>query len=115
MMKFFLSIIIIALICLVAGLYLPWWSVALVAFLIALLVHQKPLLSFLSGFLGVFILWLLLALFINLANAGILANRVGELLGVGPHAGVLIFVTAFTGGLVAGFAALSASYLRRSS
>jgi hypothetical protein len=112
-MKFLISIITIAVISFIAGLYLPWWSIAVVSFMIALLIHQRPLASFIAGFAGIFVLWMIIASFINTANNSILANRIGEMLGIGQNPVLLIFITALIGGLVAGFAALSASYLRR--
>ncbi|MCH5597778.1 hypothetical protein [Niabella ginsengisoli] len=111
-MKFFISIITIGILSFIIGLYAPWWSLAIVAFVVALFINQQPFSSFLSGFLGVFILWLLLALFINAANDSILANRIGGMFGIGQSSILLAFISAFVGGLVAGFAALSASYLR---
>lgn len=112
-MKFLISVITIAIISFTAGLYLPWWSIAIVSFMIALLIHQRPLASFIAGFTGIFVLWMIIAAFINTANNSILANRIGEMLGIGQNPALLIFITALIGGLVAGFAALSASYLRR--
>ena len=111
-MKFFISIIIIGVMSFIAGQYTPWWSIAVVAFIVVLFVNQRPLSAFLSGFLGVFSLWLILALFIDAANGSILANRIGSMLGIGSNPALLAFISAFVGGLVAGFAALSASYLR---
>ncbi|MCH5718815.1 hypothetical protein [Niabella hibiscisoli] len=112
-MKFFISLLAIAILSFIVGLYAPWWSIALVAFIISLCISQTPGSSFLSGFTGVFLLWLILALFINAANGGILANRIGGMLGIGQSPVLLAFITAVVGGLVAGFAALTASYLRK--
>ncbi|GAB3428890.1 hypothetical protein GCM10027516_35720 [Niabella aquatica] len=95
------------------GLYTPWWSVAIVAFIVSLLIPERPLGAFFSGFSGVFLMWLIVAAFINAANNSILANRIGGMLGIGQNPLLLIFITAFVGGLVGGSAALSASYLRK--
>ncbi len=112
-MRFLLSVFIIAVLSFIAGIYFPWWGIAIVAFIVSLLIHQKPLPAFLSGFASVFLLWMILASLINAANAGILAARVGQLFGMGSNPTVLIFVTAITGGIVAGFASLTASYVRK--
>lgn len=113
LMKFFISLFSIAVLSFVVGLYAPWWSIALVAFIVSLCISQKPGSSFLSGFSGIFLLWLILALLINAANSNILANRIGGMLGIGPRPVLLAFITALAGGMVAGFAALTASYLRK--
>ena len=108
-----MSILIIGVLSFLVGLYTPWWSLAVVAFIVALLIPQGSLSSFLSGFLGVFLMWLIVASFINAANNSILANRIGEMFGMGQNPALLIFITAFVGGLTGGFAALTASYLKK--
>lgn len=114
-MKFLIATILTALICFIAGLYLPWWSLALAALLVAVLIHQLPWKAFLSGFLGLFLLWGGLAFWIDLKNDHILSKRVAELMKLGSSSFAIIIVTAFIGALVAGFAALSGSYLRSAS
>lgn len=113
-MKLIVAIILTALLAFVGGIYMQWWSLALAAFIIALLIPQKAGKAFLSGFLGVFLLWAVLAWWINMKNENILAKKIATILPLGGNAYLLILVTAFIGGLVAGFAALSGSYLRSS-
>ncbi len=113
-MKSIVAIILTALIAFVGGIYMQWWSLALAAFIIAILIPQKAGKAFLSGFLGVFLLWAVLAWWINMKNEGILAKKIAAVLPLGGNAFLLILVTAFIGGLVGGFAALSGSYLRSS-
>jgi hypothetical protein len=111
-MKFLIALILTALLAFVAGLYLPWWSIAIVALLVAVLLNQNAGKAFLAGFLGVFLLWGALAWWINMKNEGILASKIASVLPLGGSAIVLILVTGFIGGLVGGFAAMSGSYLR---
>lgn len=115
-MKFLVSTILTALLSLIAGIFIPlWWFFAIVALLVALLVHQKAGRAFLAGFLGLFILWLVLVLWIDGSNGGLLSVKIASLLPFGGSKAALILVTAFIAGLVAGFAALSGSYLRSSN
>jgi hypothetical protein len=114
-MKFITSIILTALLAFIGGLYLPWWSLAIAAFAVAILIHQKPWKAFFSGFLGLFLLWGGLAYWINLKNDGVLAVKVSELLKLGGSAYLLIIVTGIVAGLIGGLAALAGSYLRSSS
>lgn len=111
-MKFLAAVLFTAFLSFVAGLYLPWWSLAVMAFLVALLVHQKAGKAFLAGFVALFLLWGCLALWIDIRNTGILSGRVAALLGLGGGSMVLVLITALIGALVAGFAAMSGSYLR---
>ena len=112
-MKFIISVVLIALLSFAAGLYLPWWSLAIAAFAVALLIPLKPWLSWLSGFLGVFLLWGILAIWIDMKNQHILSQKMAQLLPVGGSMFLLILLTAFVGGLVAGCAALTGSYAGR--
>jgi hypothetical protein len=111
-MRFLLSILLIAVFGFIAGLFLPWWSIAIVAFLVLILLPQGLGRSFLAGFLGIFIMWFLVALIQDLKNDHILSRKIAELFKLGPASVLLIFITALIGGLVAGFAAISGSSLR---
>ncbi|MBS1580332.1 MAG: hypothetical protein JST94_02135 [Bacteroidetes bacterium] len=114
-MKFFTAILLTALLSFAFGLFsiIPWWSCALCSLLVALSVHQKPSKAFLSGFLALFLLWGIMALIIDFRNEHILATKIAGVLPLGGSAYVVILVTAIVGGLVAGLAALTGSYLRK--
>lgn len=113
-MKFIISLVLIALLSVSACLYLPWWSIAIVAFIVAALIPQHPGKSFLTGFIAILLLWGSLAWFISSNNNHLLAHKVSMIILKTDSPFVLIVATALIGSLVAGFAALSGSYLRRS-
>jgi hypothetical protein len=112
-MKFLISTLLIALLGFLSGLYLPWWGIVLAAFLVSALVPQRPGLSFLSGFLALFLLWALLAWAIDAPNNSILSAKIARILPLGGSSILLILITALVGALVGGGAALTASYLFR--
>jgi len=115
-MKFLNSFLLTALLSFIAGIYISyWWFFVVVAFLVAVLIHQKGFKAFFAGFLGLFILWFLLALWMDFANEGLLSVKIASILPLGGSKWMLMIVTAFIGGLIAGFAALSGSYLRSTS
>ena len=111
-MKFLAAFFLTALLAFIAGLYAPWWIIAPIAFLVALLVPQRAWMAGLAAFLAVLILWCLIAWWIDAANESLLSAKVGELIGLGANPVLLILLTGFVGGLVAGFAALAGHYLR---
>ncbi|MEP7377343.1 MAG: hypothetical protein ABI675_28330 [Chitinophagaceae bacterium] len=113
-MKFSVALILTALLSFINGLYFSWWGIAIAAFLIALLVRQKARMAFASAFSALLLLWSGLAWWINIENENILSARIGELLGIGNNPFLLIMITGAIGGLVAGFAAMSGSFLRSS-
>ena len=111
-MKFIFAILLTTLLSFISGIFLPWWGIAIVAFLVELLINQGAGLSFLAGFLGVLLLWSGLAWWIDMKNNGILSERIAHVLPLGGNSFLLILVTGIVGGLVAGFAAMSGSFLR---
>jgi hypothetical protein len=113
-MKFFISLILTALLSFAACLYLPWWSIAIVAFLIAALIPQRPVKAFFAAFIALFLLWGGLSFWISNNNDHILAHRVSQLILKMDSPYMLILATAVIGALVAGCAALTGSFLRRS-
>jgi hypothetical protein len=113
-MKFFAALLITALLAFISGLFLPWWCMAITSLLVAVLVHQKAGKAFLSGLLGVFILWAGLAWWIDMKNNGVLSVKIAKVLPLGGSSIALVIVTGLIGGLVAGFAAMTGSYLRSS-
>jgi hypothetical protein len=110
-MRFLLATILTALLSFIAGLFLPWWSIAIVAFGVALFMKQFIGRSFLSGFLGVFLLWAIVALWIDLKNESILSHKIAQIFPLGGSSFLLILVTAVIGALVGGFAAMSGASL----
>jgi len=113
-MKFLVATLLTAVLGFISGLFLPWWCIAVTSLIVAILVHQKGWKAFLSGFLGLFILWAGLAWWIDMKNNGVLSKKIAGILPLGGSALLLILVTGLVGGLVAGFAAMSGSYLRAS-
>ena len=111
-MKFISALILTVLLSFIAGLFLPWWSIAIAAFVAALLIYQRSWKAFLAGFIGLLLLWGGLAFWIDLENESILSARIGELMGIGNNPILLIVITGIIGGLVGGFAAMSGSFLR---
>jgi hypothetical protein len=112
-MKFFVSLLLTVLLSFAACLYLPWWSIAIAAFIVAALIPQSAVKSFLTGFTALFLLWGALSFWISNNNEHLLAHKVSMVLLKMDNPWVLIFATAIIGALVAGFGALSGSFLRK--
>ena len=112
-MKFFISLILTALLSFAGCLYFPWWSIAVAAFLVAVVIPQKPGRSFLTGFIALFLLWGGFSFWISSNNEHMLAHKISVLMLKMDNPYLLIFATALIGALVAGFAALTGSFLRK--
>lgn len=111
-MRFVLAVLLTTALGFIAGKYYPWWSIAIISFMIALLIRQGLSAAFFAGFLGIFLLWAALALWIDIQNTTILSHKIAQVFPLGGSSILLILVTALVGGLVGGFAAMSGSSLR---
>ena len=104
--------LIILILSFASGFFLPWWVVAIAAFLAAFFVGKTPGQAFISGFSAVFIVWIVLALFKSIPNDHILAKRIADLFHL-PSWGFILVISGIVGGLVAGFAALSGLLVKK--
>lgn len=104
--------LIILVLSFAASYFLPWWSIAIIAFIAGVICGHGAGKSFWSGFAAIFVAWTILALMKSIPNNNILANRVVQLFPL-PHYWItILLVTAIIGGLVGGMAALSGALLR---
>lgn len=112
-MKFLLSMICTAALAFALSLYLPWWIIAVAAFVVSFFIPQKNILAFLVGFLAIFILWVSLSMIISSGNNDIFSHKLSLLIIKMDNPVLLIAFTGLIGALVAGFAALSGNIARK--
>ena len=94
------------------NLFLPWWSIAIPGLIFGYIFNKKALPSFGWGFLALFIFCGGQALYIHIANDGILSTRIAEMLSVGSPM-LVVLITGIIGGLVSGLATLTGSLINR--
>jgi hypothetical protein len=114
-MKFLAHFIVVLLLSWLVQSFLPWWTMAVVAFATGLFFKQGGSRSFLAGLLGVGLLWFVVAWYSDSSTNSILSEKVA---GIFPTKtiGLLLLVTAFIGGLVGGLASMTGgviSYRRK--
>jgi len=91
--------------------YFPWWSVAIVAFIVGMLMKSSGWKAFLSGFAGVGLMWAANALFFHYRAGGLLTERVAHMFTL-PSPWLLVALTGLVGGVVGGLAASAGFHLR---
>ncbi len=111
-MRFFVAVLTIMLVSAVAEYFLPWWSVAIVALIIAMLMNLTPGKAFLAGTMAILLLWLAWSLWWDIPNDHLLSRRMARLFSL-PGYSAFIAVTVFIGGIVGGLSAWSGAHLRR--
>jgi hypothetical protein len=114
-LKFVVSILLSALLGYALGIYgnLPWWSFVVTNMCIALLINQKPSKSFMSGALGIGLLWLGLAFVIDNQNHHLLSVKVANILPLKGSFQALLAITSIVGFLLGGLASLTGSFVRK--
>jgi hypothetical protein len=115
-MKFLVTLILTMLLGYLVYLYngmVPWWGAAVGAFLAGSAVPQKAWHSWMAGFTGMLLLWVVLIVFISQSNQGILAGKMAQILPFGGNTTLLVAVSGLVGGLVGGFSALAGNFLRK--
>jgi hypothetical protein len=100
----------IAMLAALAESLLPWWSCAVVSFLVSLLMRQGGGRSFFMGFLGVGLLWFIAAMLHDMGNEHILSTRMATLFKLPGH-GLFLLVTVMVGALIGGLAAWAGALL----
>ena len=110
-MKFIISLLLMAALSFTACLYTEWWSIAIVCFVVAALIRQRPGIAFITGFLALFLLWGGLSFLISNNNEHLLAHKVSILLFKTDNPYLLIIITGFIGAIVGAFAAFTGSFL----
>ncbi len=105
-MNFLKQLIATALICLALQYFFPWWTLVIGAFAAGYWAGNKGFLAFVAGFLGVALLWLITAMIIDTQTNSILTEKVAQLFPTKTPT-LLLLLTAFVGGLPAGFAGLA--------
>jgi hypothetical protein len=110
-MKFFISVLLMALLSFTVCLYLPWWSIGPACFIVALVMRMKVGWAFLAGFISLFLLWFGLSWWISSNNQDILAHRISLLILKKDDPQLLMLLTALMGAIVGGLGALSGGLL----
>ena len=109
MIRFILQLALVALFSYISQWLMPWWGVMVGAGLATAVVYNKATSSFFAGFLGVGILWFIVAFTFNSANDSILSTRVAELFKLSSGL-QLVLVTALLGAIIGGLSGLTGNY-----
>ena len=110
-MRLYIQIPAIVLFGFIFELFLPWYSVAFIAFVFGYLLNSES--NFIGGFLGVAVLWGVKIFFITSGASVDFASKVAQIMEPMKEKWVLILVTLIIGGLVGGFACVTGAALKQ--
>lgn len=108
-MKFIIQVITIIILGFVLEFFLPWWCIAIAAFLGGIIFDTRA--NFGAGFLAIALLWTITAMFRELSAAAPLTEKVAAIFMLNKP--LLFLITALIGGLVGGFGAMTGGAVHR--
>ncbi len=112
-MKVIIKIMLMASITYFALISLPWWFLVVITFLVSVMLPTNDFGAFLSGFLGIGLLWLVLTWKIDIETNSILSQKIADLFPAGGDTTMLVIVAALVGGVSGGFGSLFGNLLRK--
>lgn len=113
-LKFLTAFLLSALLAFAIGLFsLPWFGFVITSLVVAVAIPQKPSKAFFACFLGVFALWLVNMIVIDVKNEHILSQKMADMLKLRGSSSLLIIISALLGGLLSGLGALTGSLARK--
>jgi uncharacterized membrane protein len=113
-MKLLKQIVVVLLLGWLLAQFLPWWSVAIAGGIAGFAISKKVGRAFLGGFLGIFILWAVVALLQTTGTGSDLHEKFAQLLPLPLNGTGLIFFSALIGGLAGGLGGWTGTLLRKS-
>lgn len=110
-MKFIARIILIGTLSYFAAAFFPWWGIAIIAGVVSFLIPGHGFNVFISGFLGIGLLWMGFAWKIDIETNAIMSSKIIELFPINDIT-LLVIATGVIGGMVGAFGALTGSSFR---
>ncbi len=112
-MKFITSLLLTALLAYALGTQLPWYSIAIAACIIAIAIPQKLGKTYLSGFLGIALIWTMLTIIANYTGAAVIASQMAKVFPLKGNVILLSFISIVIGGIIGGFGAITGHFSRK--
>ncbi|MEQ9427005.1 MAG: hypothetical protein RJQ09_21465 [Cyclobacteriaceae bacterium] len=112
-MKVIIKMILIAALTYFGLMYFPWWILVVIAFLVSAVIPGNDFGAFLSGFLGVGILWMAIAWKIDIESGSVMSSKIANMFPVGGDTTMLVIIGGVVGGLAGGFGSLSGNLFRK--
>jgi hypothetical protein len=111
-MKFILRLILIAIFTFIFATFMPWWTGIICASLVAFFIPGNNFNAFLSGLLGVGLVWLIMAWKVDIETGSIISSKMLDMFPV-DDTKMLIIVSALLGGLSGALGAFTGNSFRQ--
>ena len=92
---------------------MPWWILVLIAFAVSVAIPTNDFGAFLAGFLGIGLLWLVIAWNIDIETDSVLSSKIAYIIPVEGDTTFLVILSGVIGGVAGGFSSLSGNLFRK--
>jgi hypothetical protein len=103
---------LIIILSVVLQIFAPWWTIAVVPFIILVWLPASSSGAFWTGFGGIALPWLAYGYYLHFISEGSMSDRVAAIFSL-PNGILILVVTTLAGGLVGGLAGLSGHFVRQ--
>ncbi|MDW3210814.1 MAG: hypothetical protein R8N23_13140 [Reichenbachiella sp.] len=111
-MIFIFRLILISTLTYLLGLIAPWWLAIIAAALVAFFMPGNNFNAFLSGFMGVGLVWMVMAWKVDVETNSIMSNKMVQIFPV-DDVSMLIIITAIIGGMAGALGAFTGNSFRQ--
>lgn len=107
-----MNFLIIFIVTAILQVFTPWWTIALIPFLVMIWRPETSINAFITGFFAIALLWFCYGLYSHMSTDGIMSNRIAEIFSL-PNGILLLIITTIVGGIVGGVSGLSGYFVRK--
>ena len=111
-MQFIIKILIITLLGYLCSMFMPWWTLIIMTALVTFVIPGNNFNAFLSGFLAIGLLWLIMAWKTDIETESVISSKVVVLFGK-EDVNILILATGLVGALAGGLGAFTGNSFRQ--
>lgn len=111
-MRFILKLILMVAFGFIFSIFMPWWSLLFIAGIISFALPSNNFNAFLSGFLSIGLLWLIMAWKIDVETESVLSSKIVQLFDK-SHTNVLVILSGIVGAFTGGLGAFSGNSFRQ--
>ncbi|MFY0598582.1 MAG: hypothetical protein JXR03_02845 [Cyclobacteriaceae bacterium] len=111
-MKLFLRLILIGILTYILSFYSPWWILFIITFGVSFFLHGSSINSFISGFLGVGLVWISFAWYLDFESQSVFTDKFVGLVPQVSEGSYLIIISGLIGAISGGLGALTGNYFK---
>ncbi len=105
-MKLAIRLLLIGSLTYLLSFYTPWWTIFIITFLVSFFIHGSSLNVFISGFLGVGIVWIGVAWYLDFKSNHEFSDKIVQLFPI-EESIYLVVISGLIGALCGGFGSLT--------